>query len=291
VDADTDPSQLYGGPLVLLTSRFSASASEILSGALQDYGRALVVGDSSTFGKGTVQSVLPLARLMDQSGLFHSYDPGALKVTIRKFYRPGGASTQMRGVESNIVLPSTTDFSAVSESAMKDPLPWDAVPASSYTRDDRVSPYVEVLRQRSAQRIASSKDFAYLADDIARLRGSLEKKTVSLNEAERRKEMADAKARQAERDKERATRKAQPPRSYEITLKNAGSPGLPPPLDLEKKKAPKSAAKGGSSAPDDANDPPEPGSREDVILTEAQQILSDYIDLQRPKAKAKVGAR
>ena len=270
-----------------MTSRFSASASEILSGALQDYGRALVVGDSSTFGKGTVQSVLPLARLMDQSGLFHSYDPGALKVTIRKFYRPGGSSTQMRGVESNIVLPSTTDFSAVSESAMKDPLPWDAVPASTYTREDRISQYVEALRQRSAQRIAASKDFAYLAEDIARLKTSLDKKTVSLNEAQRRKEMAEAKARQAEREKERAARKTQSPKTYEITLKNAGSPGLPPPFE-PKKSQPKAAAKGGSSSSEDANDPPEPGSREDVILTEAQHILADYVELQRGGAKAKV---
>ncbi|MEY2936747.1 MAG: Periplasmic protease, partial [Pseudomonadota bacterium] len=198
VDADTDPTQQYAGPLVLLTSRFSASASEILSGALQDYGRAFVVGDSSTFGKGTVQSVIPLARIMDQNGLTHTYDPGALKVTIRKFYRPGGASTQMRGVESNIVLPSTTDFSAVSESAMKDPLPWDAVPAAGYTRDDRVSPYVDGLRQKSAQRIAAGRDFVYLAEDIARLRKSLTEKTISLNEAERRQELADAKKRQAE---------------------------------------------------------------------------------------------
>jgi len=235
--------------------------------------------------------VLPLARFMDQSGLFHSYDPGALKVTIRKFYRPGGSSTQIRGVESNIVLPSTTDFSAVSESAMKDPLPWDAVPASTYTRDDRVSPFVEALRQKSAQRIAASKDFSYLADDIARLKTSLDKKTVSLNEAERRKEMADAKARQAERDKERAARKAQSPRTYEITLKNAGSPGLPAPLD-PKKSPSKPGAKNASPPPDsgDADDAPKaPG--EDIILSEAQRILSDYVDLQRPQAKAKAAKR
>ena len=91
----------------LLTSRFSASATEILAGALQDYGRALVVGDPSTFGKGTVQNILPLARLMDQVGLAHDYDPGALKVTTSKFYRPSGASTQLRGVASDIVIPST----------------------------------------------------------------------------------------------------------------------------------------------------------------------------------------
>jgi hypothetical protein len=102
--------------------------------------------------------------------------------------------------------------------------------------------------------------------------------------------MADAKARQAERDKERAARKTQTPKSYEITLKNAGLPGLPPPLE-PKKSPPKAAAKSGSSAPDDANDPPEPGSRDDVLLTEAEHILADYVELQRGAVKAKVGKR
>jgi len=132
VGADKDPSIAFDGPLVVMTSRFSASASEIVAGALQDYGRALVIGDSSTFGKGTVQSVLPLAGIMDQNALGHAYDPGALKVTIRKFYRPSGASTQLRGVSADIVLPSTSDFADISESALKDPLPWDTVAAASY---------------------------------------------------------------------------------------------------------------------------------------------------------------
>ncbi|MGH7295962.1 MAG: S41 family peptidase, partial [Polyangiaceae bacterium] len=103
VSSDTDPAELYSGPLVVLVSRFTASASEILAGALQDYGRALVVGDSSTFGKGTVQNILPLSRIMDRAGLAHAFDPGALKVTVDKFYRPSGASTQLRGVASDIV--------------------------------------------------------------------------------------------------------------------------------------------------------------------------------------------
>jgi carboxyl-terminal processing protease len=289
VDADTDPKQLYAGPLVLLTSRFSASASEILAGALQDYGRALVVGDSSTFGKGTVQSVLPLARIMAQSGLSHSYDPGALKITIRKFYRPGGSSTQIRGVESNIVLPSTTDFSAVSESAMKDPLPWDAVPAVPHPREDRVRPYIDALRQRSVQRISAGQDFVYLGEDIARLRKSLEKKTISLNEAERRKELAEGKARQAAREQERAKRQTPKPPTYEITLKNAATPGLPPALSTTTPVTP--PAKSKSHASSDASDPIVPGSADDIILNEAQRILVDYVDLERARAQAQLGKR
>jgi carboxyl-terminal processing protease len=223
--------------------------------------------------------------MMDRAGLAHSYDPGALKVTIRKFYRPGGASTQLRGVASNIVLPSTTDFSDVSESALKDPLPWDTVPAAPYSKEDLVQPYVEALRQKSAQRIAGEKDFVYLAEDIARLRKDLATKTISLNEAERRKELADAKARQAEREKERAARKTQSPRSYEITLKNAGSPGLPPPLSSSSGSA-KSPAKSAARTTGDASEPPVPGSAEDIVLSEAEHILADYVELEHPQAKA-----
>ena len=109
VSADSDPDVVFAGPLIVLTSAFSASASEIVAGALQDYGRAIVVGDASTYGKGTVQSVVRLAPMMERAGLAYSYDPGALKLTIRKFYRPSGASTQLKGVIPDIVLPSPTD--------------------------------------------------------------------------------------------------------------------------------------------------------------------------------------
>src|SRR5438477_4159114 len=96
VEKDPDPGILYEGPLIVLTSRFSASASEILAGALQDYGRALIVGDSSTHGKGTVQSLLQLANYMRRTGAAATNDPGAVKITIRKFYRASGSSTQLR---------------------------------------------------------------------------------------------------------------------------------------------------------------------------------------------------
>src|SRR5205814_3762614 len=108
-DEDTDPSVLYDGPLVVLTSRFSASASEILAGALQDYGRALIVGDTSTHGKGTVQSLLQLANYMRRTGAAATNDPGAVKITIRKFYRASGSSTQLKGVVPDMVLPSVND--------------------------------------------------------------------------------------------------------------------------------------------------------------------------------------
>src|SRR4029077_8951538 len=159
VGSDDDGATLYDGPLVVLTSRFSASASEILAGALQDYGRAVIVGDSSTFGKGTVQTILPLARILKQNGIPSSDNAGTLKVTIRKFYRPSGASTQLRGVKADIVLPSTSDLSEIGESAMKDPLPWDTVPTARFSKEDRVQPVLEAVRTKSAQRVATDNGF------------------------------------------------------------------------------------------------------------------------------------
>jgi len=280
VGADPDPTVVYDGPLVLLTSRLSASATEILVGALQDYGRAVVVGDSTTFGKGTVQTVLPLAGVMDHVRLGHAYDPGALKVTIGKFYRPSGASTQLRGVASDIVLPSASEFSDVSESAMKDPLPCDTVPSTSYERLNRVEPYVGTLRANSMRRVASEKEFGYLEDDIARLRKTLAAKSVSLNEAERREELAQTKARHLqERDAEGRTLHATLPTTYEITLKNVSSAGLPPPMSLTI-----NTDRASSRAPATATDDPDtsPSGRspgDDITMNEGVQILADYVEL------------
>jgi len=265
VSSDKDASVQYDGPLIVLTSRFSASASEILVGALQDYGRAMVVGDSSTFGKGTVQSILPLTMVMDKVGFAHAYDPGALKVTMSKFYRPNGASTQLRGVASDIILPSPSDFSDVNESALKAPLPWDAVPAAPHEQLNRVQPYLGTLRERSLHRIGTEKPFTYLAEDVARLKKSLAEKSVSLNEAERRQELAQLKARQDERKQFELAHLASQPTTYEITLKKASSPGLPPPL--APKKSEDAATKTGSSPSND------------ILLHETLKILGDYVGL------------
>jgi carboxyl-terminal processing protease len=290
VGADTDDAVQYDGPLVVLTSRFSASASEILAGALQDYGRALVVGDSSTFGKGTVQSVLPLARVMDEFHLAHAYDPGALKVTTNKFYRPSGASTQLRGVASDIVLPSTTDLSDVSESALKNPLPWDVVPPTPYERLNRVQPYVYALRENSARRVAAAKDFGYLADDVAQLRKSLATKSVSLNEAARRQEVAQHKARHEER--ENRAPHATSPITYEITLKNASSPGVPPPIAFSDNTDRAHSRVSSSSSNDLDAASPDRSPVGDVILNESVRILADYVDLaNRSNLKSIGGAR
>ncbi len=297
VSSDQDPAVQYDGPLIVLTSRFSASASEILVGALKDYGRALVVGDSSTFGKGTVQSILPLGMMMDRAGFTHAYDPGALKVTMSKFYRPNGASTQLRGVASDIVLPSPSDLSDVNESALKDPLPWDSVPAAPHEQLNRVQPYLATLRERSHHRIDTEKEFSFLEEDIARLKKSVAEKSVSLNEAERRQEMAKLKARQEARKQAELAHPTPEPKTYEITPENASAPGLPPPMAAKKQDPSSGGAPSGEKSPSSADDLDQvtvgksPDS--DIILHETEKILGDYVDLlgAQPKGPRLAGPR
>ncbi len=303
IGADTDADIQYAGPMVVLISRFSASASEIVAGALQDYGRAVVVGDSSTFGKGTVQNLLPLGPLMDRNGLTHAYDPGALKVTIRKFYRPGGSSTQLKGVPSDIVLPSPTDLSEFSEASLTDPLPWDSLPASRFQPVNRVQPYLARLRERSARRVAEGKPFAFLREEIALMKKDVADKAVSLNEAERKEEVAQAKARRERRKQEEKALQASRPRTYEITLKNAAKPGLPAPMPVAggktastavpppNKPKPNDTDKDKDKDKDDEGDDAVPGvsAASDIILDESLQVLADYVGLLTP-ASATAGS-
>ncbi len=273
VGKDLDGKVAYDGPLVVLTSRFSASASEILAGALQDYGRAVIVGDSSTFGKGTVQTIVPLSRVMQSQGMVPGSDPGALKVTISKFYRPSGKSTQLEGVKADVVIPSITDMPEISESDYGNPLPWDTVAAAKFTESNRVSQSLATLRANSQQRVAKNPDFAALKSDIERFRKMREDKSVSLNEEQRRKEKADLKARTEAAKKERLARAATPPPAYEVTLKNVATPGLGDPV---KPKAP-------VIDPDDDSDTDavaaDAAPAEDLILREAESILTDYAGL------------
>jgi carboxyl-terminal processing protease len=230
VDYDRDPEVLYDGPLVVLTSRFSASASEILAAALQDYKRAIVVGDKSTHGKGTVQSLIELNRFLRKTN-----NLGALKLTIRKFYRINGESTQLKGVIPDIILPSVNNYADIGESSLPNALPWDTIPPTKYETVNMITKaIVEELSKRSAARISADKDFAYIMDEIERFKKAQAEKTVSLNESQRRKEKEDAKKRLEERKKEIKSRPAPNYVTYEITLKNADKPGLPAPVSLKK---------------------------------------------------------
>jgi len=272
VGKDKDDKIAYDGPLVVLTSRFSASASEIVAGALQDYGRAIVVGDTSTFGKGTVQTIIPLGRVMQGEGITPGSDPGALKVTISKFYRPSGKSTQLEGVKADIVIPSLTDLPEIGESDLSNPLPWDTIPAVKYTPSNRVSPSLAALRTRSDQRVAKGPDFAELKTEIERFRKMRADKSVSLNEAARQKEKTELKERVEASKKARLARGITPPAAYEVTLKNASKPGLG---DLVKPKAPRVDP----DAEDSEDTEIAAAPAEDIVLREAQNILIDHATL------------
>src|SRR6478672_365467 len=195
VSSDPDPGIAYSGPLVVVTSRQSASASEIFAAALQDYGRALIVGDKNTFGKGTVQTILDIGNYTSLLGS-RSQDDGALKLTIQKFYRVAGGSTQLHGVTSDIVIPTLTDLPEFGEGALKNALAYDEVPPAKYTKWSDSHPlFIDELKARSAARITADPEFRYVAEDMERTRKKINDNRVSLNEDVRRQEMNDQKAR------------------------------------------------------------------------------------------------
>ncbi len=287
VDDSHENGVLYNGPLIVLTSRLSASASEILAGALQDYGRALIVGDTATFGKGSVQTVLPLGDLMSSNGIALKGDPGALKLTIQKFYRASGASTQLRGVPSDIVIPSLTDYIDVGEKSLDNAMPWDTVPTSSYEKVNMVQPYLAELKRRSDARIATDPDFAYLKDEIVRFRKLMSEKTYSLNEQQRTTEKTEGLARLKKRKAELLARPALKEKDYLITLANADTPGLPAPID------PKAEAKKVLRNQDDPTATPETEGIPviDTTLTESEHILADWISLLSGSKQAATNRR
>jgi len=295
----------YDGPLAVLTSRFSASASEIVAAALQDHERALIIGDRSTHGKGTVQSLNSLKNFIKPEFL-GTNDPGALKLTIRKFYRPSGESTQLKGVVPDVVLPSVNNVLEVGESSLDHPLPWDTIASAPHEDLHRVAPYLAELRHGSEARIAAAKDFAYAREDMALTQKAQAEKSVSLSEAVRLKEKDDAEARQKARKKERAARPPPDQKTYDLTLKLAGQPGLPPPtvktnavvsaggkahgMDRPPNTAAAVATNSVSVAqldkPTGVDDPSKTGEDEedaspasDYTLSEAEAILADYIAL------------
>ena len=196
---------IYTGPLVVMTDKSSASASEILAGALQDFNRAVIVGDSSTFGKGTVQQPMDIGRMLP---LFAARNrAGFLKVTIQKFYRPSGSSTQMDGVAADVVIPSLADALEMGESFLDHPLPHDRIrPASDFTPIDPQSLFIPRLKELSQERLNACKDFSYVIQDIMKTRERLKTNRLSLNKITREKELAESDALQKERNKERRVR-------------------------------------------------------------------------------------
>ena len=172
---DKQPGVIWDGPMVVLVNELSASASEIFAAALQDYGRAVIIGSSKTFGKGTVQTVRPLSWFMNSSDEY-----GMLKFTIQKFYRINGGSTQLKGVASDIVIPDRYEYMQISEDAEESALPWDQIAPLNFKKWS--NPFnTDIIRAKSKDRLSAKPQFRLL-DDYARYVKNLDdNKTISLN--------------------------------------------------------------------------------------------------------------
>ena len=290
VDEDRDSRLQYDGPLIVLTSRYSASASEILAGALQDYDRALIVGDLSTHGKGTVQQLQPLRQFISEEAMTN--DPGTLKITKAKFYRASGGSTQLNGVYSDIVLPSILNHAKdIGEKAIESALPYDKIESARFDKLNDVSPYKQDLLNRSSARIDKDRDYDYVRQDIETFRKHQALNSISLNEKARIKEWDDEDLRQRARNKERLTRKTPDRVTYDVSLAQAELPGL---VVTVKTNAPTTHV----TITDGKSSPKSPVTHEtaeagedavpaiDPALEETQRILLDYIGMLARKGVA-----
>ena len=289
ISSDPDPGIAYSGPLVVLTSRQSASASEIFAGALQDYGRAVIVGDKNTFGKGTVQTILEIGRFTSLLGS-RSQDDGALKLTIQKFYRVAGGSTQLHGVASDVVLPTLTDLAEFGEGALKNALPYDEVPKAKFAKWSDLHPlFIDELKSRSAARVTANPEFRYVMEDLERLRHKLDENRISLNETVRRDELNQDKLRKETRSKERLARTEEEPRVYRLTLETVDSPKLQlimyPGKIAEAKKNGVSTKVAPEAAPDaDSDLADDDGTKDPAVDPERDEtlnILADLVELNR----------
>jgi carboxyl-terminal processing protease len=182
---DTDDRVAYGGPLIVMVDKLSASASEIVAAALQDYGRAVIVGEQSTHGKGTVQTVYHLDRRLGGMRLFRDKKAGSLKFTMAKFYRVNGGSTQVKGVTPDIVFPSFTDAMELGEAELPHVLPWDEIEPLETNCDVDVKPVLDDLAKRSAARLAAEPEYQQHVKDVKDFAERRDRKTLSLNRKER----------------------------------------------------------------------------------------------------------
>ncbi|GMQ46495.1 carboxy terminal-processing peptidase [Vibrio sp. 10N] len=198
VNSDTDGKISYQGPLTVLVNRYSASASEIFAAAMQDYGRAIVLGENS-FGKGTVQQHRSLNHIYD---LFDK-ELGYVQYTIQKFYRIDGGSTQNRGVVPDVAFPTAVDPAETGESVEDNALPWDSIDRAKYSPLQRNDEVIATLTAAHEKRIATDMEFGFIAEDIAKYKAEKDDKTLSLSEAARKQESDEADVRRLERVNQR----------------------------------------------------------------------------------------
>jgi carboxyl-terminal processing protease len=210
-DSDTDGVVYYKGPLVVLVDRFSASASEIFAAAMQDYGRALIVGEP-TFGKGTVQQYRSLNRIYDQMLRPEWPALGSVQYTIQKFYRVNGGSTQRKGVTPDVLMPTGIEAAETGEAFEDNALPWDSINAATYSKTGDMKPFVPALLKTHADRIAGDPEFQSIAQDIEKYKATKDKRDiVSLNFAQREKENHEDDAVRLNRINERFKREGKKP--------------------------------------------------------------------------------
>jgi carboxyl-terminal processing protease len=198
VNSDNDGISYYDGPLTVMVDRFSASASEIFSAAIQDYGRGVIVGEH-TFGKGTVQQHRGLGRVYD----LYEKPFGSIQFTIAKFYRIDGGSTQHRGVLPDIAFPTAIDPEEWGESREKNALPWDQIPKARYNKLSDINADLSYLNSMYIERIKENKEFNYLLEDIGVYQAEKDDKTISLNITQRKEKRKTRKAKQLVRANQR----------------------------------------------------------------------------------------
>jgi len=191
---DPDPKIVYDGPLAVLVNRFSASASEIFAGAIQDYERGIIIGEQ-TFGKGTVQNLIDLNRVSTN----RNNTLGQLKITIAKYYRVSGASTQNRGVIPDISFPSAIDPKDFGESAEPSALPYDEIKSAVYNKYEDIKKFIPELKAKHEKRIFNNKDFEHLNEDIRIYQENKLKTSISLNEEKRIIEKEKEEQRKSDR--------------------------------------------------------------------------------------------
>lgn len=283
---------IFTKPVVVLTDKLSASASEILAAALQDYGRAVIVGDTSTFGKGTVQKPIDISNFLP-----YFSDPeraGALKVTIQKFYRVAGGSTQNKGVVSDIIIPTPSAAFEIGESHLEYPLPYDEIPAcKDYTKDKTLAKIMPELKKRSAQRVATDPDFKLLSEEIRRTKDKLDENKLSINKQVRKDEINEQEAWRKKVNQERKARYAEIAQKdkerynlFRLTLEDLASPAL---TASDWKKDKESTMKMAKNETDDLDDSPDIPSGLDPETREALNVVKDIVELTKALPADKAG--
>ena len=199
VENDPDPQIAYDGPMIVMVNKYSASASEIFSGAIQDYGRGIIVGEQ-TYGKGTVQNMIDLRRIIPETP---EQKIGSLKLTIAKFYRVTGSSTQEKGVIPDIKYPSIRDSKLNGESANPSALPWDTIAPVQFTPFSNFTSIIPELIKEHKSRVKNNVEFKFMEEDIKEYYAHKNKKTFSLNEKIRKEEKKKRELKKKERKKER----------------------------------------------------------------------------------------